>query len=262
MLGLGRRTEEVLVLVKAYPNPSSRYGESACIAGVTRDNEWIRLYPVDFRHLPADRRLRKWQWIRVRVTKSRRDPRRESHSPDQASIQPLERIEDWARRRAVIDRLTSPSLETLRASGASLGVIRPAVVSTFEWEVSRRVWNSGQLDHLRSAGRTLFSEQRKVPVLERIPYAFFYAFSCDGVCNHRLSIVDWEVMESYRKWRADRHSLPEDKLRLKYQDQLTQERDLHLLLGAPLQQHRFGSFLVVGVFYPPRGGTQMVRFDR
>jgi len=117
VLGLGRRTEEVLVLVKAYPNPSSRYGESACIAGVTRDNEWIRLYPVDFRHLPADRRLRKWQWIRVRVAKSRRD-------------------------------------------------------------------------------------------------------------------------------------------------QLTQERDLHLLLGAPLQQHRFGSFLVVGVFYPPRGGTQMVMFDR
>jgi hypothetical protein len=37
---------EALVTVKAYPNPSKKYSETACIAAITRAEGWVRLYPV------------------------------------------------------------------------------------------------------------------------------------------------------------------------------------------------------------------------
>ena len=38
----------MLVVVKAYPNPSNKYLESSCVAGIRTDiqpPEWVRLYP-------------------------------------------------------------------------------------------------------------------------------------------------------------------------------------------------------------------------
>jgi hypothetical protein len=42
----------LLVTVKAYPQPSKRYGETVCVAGVRIDTDipsWVRLYPVAYR---------------------------------------------------------------------------------------------------------------------------------------------------------------------------------------------------------------------
>lgn len=36
--------KEILVLVKAYPEPSKKYGSSVCTAGITKEGEWIRIY--------------------------------------------------------------------------------------------------------------------------------------------------------------------------------------------------------------------------
>lgn len=41
-------------------------GEAVCTAGVDREGNWIRVYPVAFRDLPLDRRFRKYQWVRAR----------------------------------------------------------------------------------------------------------------------------------------------------------------------------------------------------
>ena len=43
---LAEVTEEVVIIVKAVPQPSKRYGEMVCCAGVTRQGEWRRLYPI------------------------------------------------------------------------------------------------------------------------------------------------------------------------------------------------------------------------
>jgi len=41
------KIKKVLITVKAYPNPSTRYGETVCVAGIDIDKkEWVRLYPV------------------------------------------------------------------------------------------------------------------------------------------------------------------------------------------------------------------------
>ena len=50
---------EVLITVKAAPNPSEKSGETVCVAGLALSEgrtraRWVRLYPVNFRFLEAD----------------------------------------------------------------------------------------------------------------------------------------------------------------------------------------------------------------
>jgi len=40
--------EKVLVLVRAIPEKSERYGYLICVAGINERNEWRRLYPIKF----------------------------------------------------------------------------------------------------------------------------------------------------------------------------------------------------------------------
>jgi hypothetical protein len=65
-------TEEVVIVVKAVPQPSQRYGETVCCAGLTRQGEWRRLYPIRFRHL-KDKAFSRWQWVQCRTARSNRN---------------------------------------------------------------------------------------------------------------------------------------------------------------------------------------------
>lgn len=71
-------TKRILITVKAYPQPSSRYGEAVCVAGITEKGKWIRLYPVQFRDLPQEKQFKKYEWIEAKVIKSSDDTRPES----------------------------------------------------------------------------------------------------------------------------------------------------------------------------------------
>jgi hypothetical protein len=42
---------KILITIKTYPIPSSKYDELVCTAGVTETGDFIRLYPVNFREL-------------------------------------------------------------------------------------------------------------------------------------------------------------------------------------------------------------------
>lgn len=78
---------KVLITVKAYPNPSKKYQETVCVAGVTKEEGWIRLYPVSFRHLPKGVQFKKYQLVRLRMRKHEGDNRPESFRPDQHNLQ-------------------------------------------------------------------------------------------------------------------------------------------------------------------------------
>ena len=64
----------LMVSVKAYPTPSTKYEETVCCAGISEDLEWIRLYPVPYRDLPGLGKFRKYDI--VEVTAVRREPGR------------------------------------------------------------------------------------------------------------------------------------------------------------------------------------------
>jgi len=63
-------TKTVLITVKAYPNPSKKYGETVCCAGIDlQTNSWIRLYPVTYRDLEYSKRFKKYDIIKVKCAK-------------------------------------------------------------------------------------------------------------------------------------------------------------------------------------------------
>jgi hypothetical protein len=58
----------ILITVKAAPNPSERYGETVCVAGLRLDlghAGWVRLYPINFRDLESDSKFRKYDVVSV-----------------------------------------------------------------------------------------------------------------------------------------------------------------------------------------------------
>lgn len=54
-----KQTLKILITVKTYPIPSTKYDELVCTAGVTEEGEFIRLYPINFRDLPYDQQFKK-----------------------------------------------------------------------------------------------------------------------------------------------------------------------------------------------------------
>lgn len=81
-------TKQVLITVKAYPNPSKKYVETVCCAGIDLETgRWIRLYPVPYRDLDASKQFKKYTIIKVRCRKASDDTRVESHKIDSDSIE-------------------------------------------------------------------------------------------------------------------------------------------------------------------------------
>ncbi len=61
------QTRRVLITVKAYPEISTKHGETVCVAGIDADaGSWVRLYPIPFRDLEAYRKFKKYSIIEVR----------------------------------------------------------------------------------------------------------------------------------------------------------------------------------------------------
>jgi len=130
----------VLVIVKAYPEPSITHGSTVCVAGVTvPEGRWVRLYPVRYVRLPKDRQFAKYQPIDVDTVKAEKDPRPESYRVDEESIRlvgdPIETKRGWAERKMHLANATFSSLCELqrvqRVEGASLGMVRAREVLGF-----------------------------------------------------------------------------------------------------------------------------------
>src|SRR3989304_3335000 len=82
------QTKQVLITVKAYPNPSKKYGETVCCAGIDLETAcWIRLYPVPYRDLDSSQKFKKYTIIRVHCRKAPDDTRVESYKIDSDSIE-------------------------------------------------------------------------------------------------------------------------------------------------------------------------------
>src|SRR3954447_10253024 len=72
---------QVVITVKAAPNPSANHGETVCVAGLRVEanrREWVRLYPVNFRDLESSLRFRKYDLVELDAVPALNDPRRES----------------------------------------------------------------------------------------------------------------------------------------------------------------------------------------
>jgi len=235
---------------------------------------WIRLYPVPFRSLEDDKQFRKYQPVRVRAAAHSGDLRPETRRPDLDSIElrgdPISSTKAWALRRRFVEPLMAPSMCEIvrrqRHDGTSLGVFRPRRVIDLKIEKASIDEAKRQIAKAWSAQTSLLdglgSDERvnQIHELEQSPWTFKYRYECDdpGCRTHTQSIIDWEIAQFYRRvrhfddWR--------DRMKAQWVDKLCgADRDTAFFVGN-MHQHP-GSFLILGLWWPPRQPEQLVLTD-
>lgn len=258
LAGAGSAEITVLVTVKAYPTISDQHGEAVCVAGVRTDVDpprWVRLFPVPFRDLEPALRFEKYDLIRVRVRRRSSDRRPESVVPDATSIRKVGHLDTarrWEARRALVEPLVAPSMCEVRRrqerDGTSLAVIRPAEVS--DLVVGSSTTRTARQQAITDQGSLLMPSRE---ALEEMPYTFRYSYRCsDPSCRgHRHSVLDWEIGQAFRKWKAQ-HS--EERalamIRGKWLAEIAgPDKDTMFFVGnAHLHPN---AFMVLGTFWPP-----------
>lgn len=256
----------VLITVMTYPHPSKRDKELVCTAGITDKQEWVRLYPVNYRYRPREQQFHKYQWIDVGLQPrgSGNDNRKESRKPDLDSIQligpPLSAANSWHERRKIIDSMpvhTVKELMSLNASDkTSLGIVKPKRILDLKIEEADPDWKPEWqmlFDQL-----TLFGPQQK-PLI-KLPYKFSYVFECeDNDKLHNAMIEDWELGVLFLK---ERERLASDEkaaesVRKKYFDEMcSPDKDTKFFMGT---RFPYNTWLVLGVFWP-KANYQMKLF--
>jgi len=175
-------TKEILFTVKAYPNPSFSYREASCVAGITRNGEWIRLYPVRIRSLGYDKRPKKYEIVRIRICKYKRDIRPESYLPDEGSYEKIGYLDtkyNWKKRKEWVLPLASKSMcevqQLQKETYKSLGIFRPKKVIDLIIEDAPAEWTDGQIEVMSQT--ELFEPAKSL--LEKIPFIFKYHYFCE-----------------------------------------------------------------------------------
>ncbi|MBN2133654.1 MAG: hypothetical protein JW741_29400 [Sedimentisphaerales bacterium] len=252
------QTKQVLITVKAYPNPSKKYGETVCCAGIDLDTRsWIRLYPIQFRDLEFPKRFRKYDIVQVRCEKAVRDRRIESYRVDQDSITVLGHLDtkhQWRARREILLPTASSSfcaIEAMVARDVSLGMFKPCEIE-FSWQEAE-VGDKAQREACY-AQLSFFDKQKKA--IEKVPFDFYYHFHCagnDDCSGHRLKIVDWEMGQLYRRLRDEhmRERLLLEKMQERWLHRMCADsNDVYFYVGN-MQRFR-DQFLILGVFFPKK----------
>lgn len=147
-----------------------------------------------------------------------------------------------------IEQLT----ENYHKNHTSLGIIQPKKMLDFIIEADTADWS--RKHKTVQSQLKLFGNQPKL--LEKIPFKFSYKFTCnDEKCKkpHTLAIYDWEIYSLYRTLTKQKpYSMDEIllKIRQKWLGEMWREdKNSYLIVGTT---YPFASFIVLGVFWPPK----------
>lgn len=253
---------EVLVTVKAAPNPSAKSGETVCVAGMGLSQDrtkarWIRLYPVNFRFLEQDQRFKKYDIIRVRAAPAAGDTRVESWRPDMSTMRVVDHLDPWKRRRDLLDPAASDTMcglnheNQIASAAASLGLVPVRELNDLRitehggWTADEQAKIDayvGQLD--------LFDDSDKSP-LEAPRFEGRYRWKCFGErCRgHEQSIIDWEFVALQRRLSGASDAEVRAALQSKFVDMMFRApRRPSFFVGNQAKRHHV--FHVLGVYYP------------
>ena len=235
-------TEKVLVLVRATPEESRKHDHLVCVAGINENDQWRRLYPFMFSYGEGLINFRKKDTIEVTLANPDNDKRRESRKVAHHQNLNLPLSDDGVRERIL--PLVS-SIEKLSEENASLGVIKPELQGIDVTVNSTDIYD--EQTYFSIAGDYLERRERvKMPVELR------YRFRCSdepGCKGHNIILIDWELNELARNVMRREKDLKviEEKIRTRFFD-FMKTRDLYFFMGT---HFRFGSWLIIGIFYPP-----------
>lgn len=250
----------IRILVKAFPQPSKKYEETVCCAGVTEDGkELLRLFPIRYRRLAKGEQFDRYDLVELTMTKATSDARPESYHIDEASIRLIEKDKLADESKVRLWRpFIAPSIGVLseenKAKGRSLGIIKPQP-ETLKFVVKDAIDSSADDQEVANL---VFNQQASLleePLkpLERPKHSFYYQFTCTDPSRctcannpHNHQIHDWEVQATYfnymLKYKTEEEVLV--KMAQKYQDEFPR-RNLHFILGTMAAHPR--TFIIIGL---------------
>ncbi len=251
--------KKILITVKAYPNPSKKYTETVCCAGIDLSNfQLVRLYPVPFRDLDDSKKFKKYSIIEVECSPPSDDKRLESFHINSDSIKIIDELGTekgtWRKRKDIVLKVPIKSMcqvyKDAEENDFSLGLIRPENVK-FEW--SKR--NLSDPKERESCYAQLSFFDKSKDAIEEIPFSFYYNFKCAGIeyCpGHKLSIIDWEIGQMYRQLlKKYRQEDVLQKIEQKWIEISNNSiKEVYFYVGN-LKRFR-STFMILGVFYPTR----------
>lgn len=192
----------VAILVKALPQPSSRYGETVCCAGVTLDRQWKRLYPVRFRHLTGENAFKRWDLVSYDYGRPKQDTRQESCHVHEESIRVDGELDDKQARVRLLSPLIVGSAEDAMRRGQSLALIRPRN-TRFRWKAKSKGVIEAEKAAFERAARQIGMFDQKLATIEPTPYHFSFTFE-DSAGKHTYQCGDWEAHAMF--WNGSRRT--------------------------------------------------------
>lgn len=284
--------EKVLISVMTYPTLSESYYETVCTAGFREDGSWVRIFPVPHRlmKLQEENTYSKWQWIEVDlVHRPEKDDRPESFRIRNIDTLKLGnkisvKANGWSKRWEYVKKNKpiysnmSELLQLAKENKLSLAVLKPKQIENVvceKYSEAKMAEHKKKLSDLQSkynAGlqqTSIWDDANHLnehfKFAEKIPYKFSYKFLTDDGKWRTLMIEDWEIGELYRNCIKDGDSeqIACQKVCDKYM-KIAKERDIFLFLGTIYKWQKMNGtnpFVIIGVFYPPKGTSLQLSLD-
>lgn len=190
--------ERCVILVKAWPQPSRKYVETVCCAGVTPAGDWRRLYPIRFRHLEGEKQFSRWDIIEYEALRPSDDRRRESRRVNEPTLTVVGTLPDPERERLLRPLLRSSAKEAAER-GESLALVRPHDV---KFKCPKKT--AQQVEAERRAQLAAFAQgslfDKELATLEPCPYDLKLEFD-DANGRHLMQCSDWETRATFFKLR-------------------------------------------------------------
>lgn len=185
------------MLVKAMPNPSRKYGETVCCAGIDGNGAWKRLFPVRYRQIET--KFNRWDWVSFGYRPPTGDNRPESCHVYEDRIAVDGKLTGANERAALVNPLIVTSTAEAAAKGKTLTLIRPQD-PRFRYRPKPANVIEAERAGYKLAARQTSMLDPELDELEPSPYSFVFSFS-DAAGSHTFSCGDWETHATFWKHR-------------------------------------------------------------
>ncbi len=253
---------KLLIVVKAAPNPSQTYGETVCVAALRLDpekNQWVRLYPINFRALEDPSTFRKYDVVTLDARPASADPRHESWRPIMPTLRTIGHLDGWRKRLPwIADHIEESMCDLFNAvrtspPARSLAAIRPRRIDGLDIALHPGWTKEEQAKIDAYVRQDALFESGPRTALEAPRFRAWYRYRChtQSCKGHRQGLLDWEFVAHQRHLKDDDDATAQRKLRKRWLDEIcAPNRDTVFFVGN--QAKRQHVFSVLGVFYPHR----------
>lgn len=281
----GVETVQVLMIVKTYPTPSTKYGELVCTAGIRLDtHQWVRIYPYPFRLIEQDYQFTKYDIIELPLERATGDPRVESyklhdidkivkvgHVPSQDS--------QWTERMRHVRPSALNSVRGLMdgmfpVQGWGPSILPVAVRSdsaTLLAEPQSEEWPADDFAKLQQAKVRLETDlfatgdlATRFRELRRPPFKFRLRYTDLAGVEYTHLLLDWEIAQLFFKMRQKHgtDAMALEKVKHKIEREIfAPDREVFLVLGNIHHRFRDPEKIAVDGFIWPRRSTQLSLFE-